>query len=45
MGVDAVIIMMATTRSDPMHDAALMRRGRIVLMGMPGFAVSQDSSF
>lgn len=46
-GVDAVIVTAATKSSEPMHQAALMcrKRGRIVLVGVTGLALSRDDFF
>ena len=46
-GVDAVIVTAATKSSEPMHQAALMcrKRGRIVLVGVAGLALSRDDFF
>lgn len=46
-GVDAVIITAATRSSEPMHQAALMcrKRGRIVLVGVTGLALSRADFF
>lgn len=46
-GVDAVIVTAATDSSEPMHQAALMcrKRGRIVLVGVTGLALSRDDFF
>ena len=46
-GVDAVLVSAATTSSEPLHQAALMsrKRGRIVLVGVTGLALSRDDFF
>lgn len=46
-GVDAVLVTAATTSDEPMHQAALMcrQRGRIVLVGVAGLALSRDDFF
>ncbi|MBK8507133.1 MAG: bi-domain-containing oxidoreductase [Candidatus Competibacteraceae bacterium] len=46
-GVDAVIIAAATQSSEPIRQAALMcrKRGRIVLVGVTGLALSRDDFF
>ena len=46
-GVDAVIVTAASKSSEPMHQAALMcrKRGRIVLVGVSGLALSRDDFF
>jgi predicted dehydrogenase/threonine dehydrogenase-like Zn-dependent dehydrogenase len=46
-GVDAVLVTAATESNEPMHQAALMcrQRGRIVLVGVAGLALSRDDFF
>ena len=46
-GVDAVIVTASTQSNEPMHQAALMcrKRGRIVLVGVVGLALSRDDFF
>ena len=46
-GVDAVVITAATQSNEPMHQAAQMcrKRGRIVLVGVAGLALSRDDFF
>jgi predicted dehydrogenase/NADPH:quinone reductase-like Zn-dependent oxidoreductase len=46
-GVDAVLITAATKSSEPVHQAALMcrKRGRIVLVGVTGLALSRDDFY
>ena len=46
-GVDAVIITASTQSNDPMHQAAQMcrKRGRIVLVGVTGLALSRADFF
>lgn len=46
-GVDAVILTLATQSNEPVHQAALMcrQRGRIVLVGVAGLALSRDDFF
>jgi predicted dehydrogenase/threonine dehydrogenase-like Zn-dependent dehydrogenase len=46
-GVDAVIITASTKSNEPVHQAALMcrKRGRIVLVGVPGLELSRADFF
>jgi predicted dehydrogenase/threonine dehydrogenase-like Zn-dependent dehydrogenase len=46
-GVDAVLLTASTSSSEPMHQAASMcrKRGRIVLVGVTGLAVSRADFF
>jgi predicted dehydrogenase len=46
-GVDAVVVTAASESSEPIHQAALMcrKRGRIVLVGVTGLALSRDDFY
>lgn len=46
-GIDAVLMTAATKSSEPVHQAALMcrKRGRIILVGVSGLALSRDDFY
>jgi predicted dehydrogenase/threonine dehydrogenase-like Zn-dependent dehydrogenase len=47
VGADAVLLTLAATSDEPIHEAAVMsrRRGRIVLVGVTGLALKRDDFF
>jgi len=46
-GIDAVLLTLATSSNEPVHQAALMsrKRGRIVLVGVTGLELSREDFF